>query len=431
MFKTNEVFAFAPGWGYGKIDDIDFTGLKSLAFFDVPVNEDGTLNRELAGYADFRNDISYIMGLAKTEGTRVLLTTSLTSSNSIASFLNNKDAQNTFTDEIILEIEETGIDGVTIDFEYTGSNGQFYSGKYIAFIKDVTSKLHEKFPLSQVSVVVPSLSGKEDFYEPKELAKVSDKIFLMSQNYAVMEAKDTVPQAPVYGYKESDYWKDVTTNLDIFLKNIPANKIAFERAWYGNGNNYPLYHPKDVASHADSYNTLKTPLDSATTQGLLDGVPQEARNSARKNLPLIARALEEEGILTLNVLAYALATIEHETAGTFEPIEEYGGRKSARRLGYEGGTNYFGRGFIQLTHLRNYQKMGKRVGLGEKLVRQPELALKPDVSAKILAAYFKDNGVADKAHDGNFVAARIPVNPDSQGWWVASLAFKYLDETFY
>src|SRR5207244_2761453 len=106
--------------------------------------------------------------------------------------------------------------------------------------------------------------------------------------------------------------------------------------------------------------------------------PVSSQQAAQKNLPLIAKALEEEHILTPNVLAYALATIEHETAGTFEPIDEIKGRKSARRLGYEGGTNYFGRGFIQLTHLRNYKKVGERIGMGDDLVKNPTLASRAD-----------------------------------------------------
>jgi predicted chitinase len=163
-----------------------------------------------------------------------------------------------------------------------------------------------------------------------------------------------------------------------------------------------------------------------TINGLLAGVPDHAQAAVRKNLPLIAKALEKEGILDEKVLAYALATIEHETAGTFEPIEEIKGRRSARRLGYEGGTDYFGRGFIQLTHSRNYRKVGIRIGMGESLVKNPDLALDPAVSAKILAAFFADNGIATLARQGYFVDARRPINPDAQGYWIANLAYKYL-----
>ncbi|HLY65020.1 MAG TPA: glycoside hydrolase family 19 protein, partial [Chloroflexota bacterium] len=121
----------------------------------------------------------------------------------------------------------------------------------------------------------------------------------------------------------------------------------------------------------------------------------------------------------------ALATIEHETAFTFQPLAEIEGNMSARRLGYEGGMDYFGRGFIQLTHLRNYETMGRRIGIGDELVRHPELASDPQIAAKVLAAFFRDNNVAALAGSGQFVAARAPVNPDNSGWAIATLAAKY------
>src|SRR5258708_40187417 len=108
-------------------------------------------------------------------------------------------------------------------------------------------------------------------------------------------------------------------------------------------------------------------MDAQTMDKLVAGVPDPAKAAARRNVPYIAKALEDEGILNSNVLAYALATVEHETASTFEPIDEFNGRKSARRLGYEGGTAYYGRRFVQLAHVRNYEMIVERIGLGEKL----------------------------------------------------------------
>ena len=158
---------------------------------------------------------------------------------------------------------------------------------------------------------------------------------------------------------------------------------------------------------------------------ILPSIPQNRRLAVQKNFPYVIQALDKEGILTPNVLAYALATVGHETAGTFEPIEEYGGRQQAIRLGYGGGENYYGRGFIQLTHKENYEAIGNRIGIKD-LAEKPEKALDPEVSAKILAAFFKDRGVAEKAEQGNFVAARRPVNPDALGDQLASQAQVYL-----
>ncbi|MEM8754004.1 MAG: hypothetical protein AAGF90_13580 [Pseudomonadota bacterium] len=98
-------------------------------------------------------------------------------------------------------------------------------------------------------------------------------------------------------------------------------------------------------------------------------------------------------------LAYALATAHHEVNKTYAPIREFGGvayfRRMydiegsrphiARRLGNlepGDGARYCGRGFIQVTGRVNYARWAARTGLD--LVREPDLAMRWDVSARIL-----------------------------------------------
>lgn len=87
----------------------------------------------------------------------------------------------------------------------------------------------------------------------------------------------------------------------------------------------------------------------------------------------------------LRQAAYMLATAKHETANTFAPIEEYGKGKG---LPYGQpdpvtGLVYFGRGYVQLTWVKNYQTMGTVLGL--PLYTQPDLALRYDVAYKIMS----------------------------------------------
>jgi predicted chitinase len=428
--KTQKHFSFAPGWAQTKFDNIDFTDLHTLAYFDIPLNADGTFDRENDGYATLRSEYGeYLFETAHEHGTKVVLTISQTHNPSIEQFLNSERAQRQTIEEAITEMEETGADGIALDFEYTGSRSDIYKEKYSTFVSDFTAAVRNEKHDAQIDVVVSTEKMHQSLYDVSKLSQHADYMFVMAYSFAVPEIKNAEPTAPVSGHEEEAYWDTVTTVVSAAVKDIPEEKLVMERAWYGNGDNYPFYQSlvrengqKNVVASA---NTLSTPLDQTTINRLVSEVPAKARPSARKYIPVIAKALEDEGILTRNVLSYALATIEHETAGTFEPLEEFKGRKSARRLGYEGGTNYFGRGFIQLTHSRNYKMMGQRIGLGNNLVAHPELGATPEVAAKVLAAFFKDNGVAALARSGSFVAARKPINPDYQGYWIASLAWKY------
>ncbi len=86
--------------------------------------------------------------------------------------------------------------------------------------------------------------------------------------------------------------------------------------------------------------------------------------------------------------AYMLATIHHETARTWEPIEEYGhgaGHPYGHPVTLTTGRSvvYYGRGYVQLTWLGNYARMGQLLGVD--LVNYPERALEPHVAWQVLS----------------------------------------------
>lgn len=101
----------------------------------------------------------------------------------------------------------------------------------------------------------------------------------------------------------------------------------------------------------------------------------------------------------LSWTAYALATAFHETASTMQPIPERGGATYFTRM-YDitgarpqlalkmgntcagDGPKYCGRGLVQLTWKTNYARAGDKCGVD--LVANPDLALKPDIAAKIM-----------------------------------------------
>ena len=90
-------------------------------------------------------------------------------------------------------------------------------------------------------------------------------------------------------------------------------------------------------------------------------------------------------------VAYMLATAWHETARTMLPIREYGrgkGRKYGTNIDIDGSRYqglphiYYGRGYVQLTWLTNYKRMGQLLGVD--LVNNPDLALDTKIAADIM-----------------------------------------------
>lgn len=106
----------------------------------------------------------------------------------------------------------------------------------------------------------------------------------------------------------------------------------------------------------------------------------------------------------ISYTAYALATAYHETAHTMLPIHELGGAAyltrmydingnrpaKARELGNLSpgdGAKYGGRGYVQLTGKKNYQRAMEKLralGMNVDLVNDPDRAMEPLIAATIM-----------------------------------------------
>ena len=111
--------------------------------------------------------------------------------------------------------------------------------------------------------------------------------------------------------------------------------------------------------------------------------------------------------------AFVLANANHETAN-FKFMHEIDGRNQALRLGYQ-GADYYGRGYIQLTHLNNYKNWSKWTG--RDLVSNPNIVAEDlDLSAFIACSgvqhgsFTATGGIAK--YNGDWYNARAIVNGD-------------------
>lgn len=108
-----------------------------------------------------------------------------------------------------------------------------------------------------------------------------------------------------------------------------------------------------------------------------------------------------ENFDSLEWLAYELATAWHETGGRMQPVREgfattdqqaynrvteYCKKKGISNYAkrHQNGNSYYGRGYVQLTHGFNYERMGQKLGLGKQLYDSPDDVLDPRVGARIL-----------------------------------------------
>ena len=116
-------------------------------------------------------------------------------------------------------------------------------------------------------------------------------------------------------------------------------------------------------------------------------------------LDALLDALEADAeVMDIRHAAYMLATVKHECADTWQPVQERGtpayfdkyepGTRYGRQLGNKNkgdGARYKGRGYPQITGFDNYARLGAMIGMGDELVRNPERALEPAIAYRIMS----------------------------------------------
>lgn len=155
---------------------------------------------------------------------------------------------------------------------------------------------------------------------------------------------------------------------------------------------------------------------------------------------LIINECMANGLLR-NQAAYCLASAYHET-GAYKYMREIWGPTAVQRR-YEGrkdlgntvagdGRKFMGRGFVQITGRRNYTDWSKRLGLD--LLKEPQLAERPEIAVKILVkgsklGTFTGKKLADyiTLSKSDFIGARRIINGTDRAALIAGYAQEFDD----
>jgi hypothetical protein len=181
-----------------------------------------------------------------------------------------------------------------------------------------------------------------------------------------------------------------------------------------------------LAGYARAFNDR---LGPKATQGMRD---------------LIAAINADKEVTDPRWIAYMLATIKLECGNTWLPIEEWGKGKGRPygaavevkdpKTGETFRNAYYGRGFVQLTWLANYQRLDRALGLGDSLWLHPERALEPDIAWRICSlgmrkGLFTGKGLPDYIQGAtcDYVNARRIINGTDKAALIAGYAMTFED----
>ncbi len=122
---------------------------------------------------------------------------------------------------------------------------------------------------------------------------------------------------------------------------------------------------------------------------------------------LIARYADKYGVVDAKQFSYMLATAYHEAR--FKPIKEIRAQPGTKIYDLQSRywhTGFYGRGYIQLTWEKNYQKFSDL--LKQDFVSNPDLVLVPDNAAKILVHGMVHGSFTGKKLSDYFKEGKLP-----------------------
>lgn len=152
----------------------------------------------------------------------------------------------------------------------------------------------------------------------------------------------------------------------------------------------------------DLFGVRRAVLGPATRTSVAVDLYTRQFATAPPNLTVLLNAMIADVNLTdIRWAAYMIGTARIETGSTLTPIEEIGAgaghdyglpAEYVDSAGNKYGHVYYGRGYVQLTWLRNYLAIGQALGLADQLAIDPAKALDPTTAYNVMSHGMR-NGV--------------------------------------
>jgi predicted chitinase len=153
----------------------------------------------------------------------------------------------------------------------------------------------------------------------------------------------------------------------------------------------------------------------------------------RQTIADIIAECDKQGLPLPEQKAYVLATVEHETNDTFEPVRESYWKSEEWRKAHLRYWPFYGRGYVQITWRTNYLKYSQLLDID--LVSNPDLALEHPIALFILVHGFKHGTFTGRRLERyirpgttEFFKARRCINGLDKAGRIRSLANRWMQE---
>lgn len=256
-----EILGFFPYWMLETQEKIIINDLSSIALFGLEINANGEIvtvsqdGKVDPGWAMWRDEnLDVLIKRAKTLGLDVYLTFKSFTNQNIENLSLSDQAQKTFIANASYLVNSRNLDGVNIDFEYTGESNDNLREGFLRLIKNLNAELKRQNPKAVLTIDTYLVSGaQQGLFNLTLLSPYTDAFVIMGydmhtplgdpgpvsamggdtnvigyvQNYLEKVSEDKLILAvPYYGYDWAENNKEVQTKILPFAQINEAAKNA-------------------------------------------------------------------------------------------------------------------------------------------------------------------------------------------------------------
>lgn len=204
---------------------IDFSLLTHVAYFSIGINTDGTL-----GSVPNESRLLALINYAHKRGVRVHITFTLFGNTNVSTFLNNTSARLNAINRILQVVENYGVEGANIDFEFVTST---VKDSFSRFINDLYYALqYQASRRKDLYIAMPAVPEWYPGYDYTYLADHSDGLFVMAYDFHYSGSSNAGPVSPAI---PSSIWGSycVARTIRTYKSYCSPNKIIIGLPYYG------------------------------------------------------------------------------------------------------------------------------------------------------------------------------------------------------
>jgi len=222
----NIFYGYCPYWiDTTEYSYIDFSLLTHVAYFSVGIDTLGAL-----GAIPYSTRFTSLINRAHKRGVRVHMTFTIFGNTNVSKFLNNSTARLNAINNIVQFVENYGIEGVNIDFEFVtlpvkDSFSRFINDLYYA-LQNNTSRRKDLF------IAMPAVPEYYPGYDYTYLSTHSDGLFIMGYDFHYSGSAYAGPVAPAV---PSSVWGQycIAKTIGSYKARCSPSKLILGMPYYG------------------------------------------------------------------------------------------------------------------------------------------------------------------------------------------------------